>query len=561
MSRLRTLLLIGILVYSLVASTLGLTGADQDWEVVGTGIEYREFELPDPNNVFVARMERNNPNVIIESSIAQGRLSGGKETVSSMAERYEQALNYWGGASNPTTWGLRNDVVVAINGSFYDKTTGVPYSGQIHAGWYAKRFDDLGGSSGFAWKLDRQAFIGECVDHRPEKQYVVYLDSGIEQPIDLINAERDDNKLVLYTPQFDSTTLTDDTGVEVLVEITRPTMILPEPAYALGYVREIQVAQGSIPIPFDHIVLSANGTASDTLMANVSIGSLLGISQEITHYEQDCETLSDQGWTKTYASVSGSFYFLKDSEIQQFSDPGALERHPRTAVAFDDTYLFFIVVDGRDSLHSIGMTIQEVALFARDTLSATYGIAQDGGGSSTMVVNGEVKNNVFCNNTVCNYEFKTFLPVVEGEGQLPPESVRALDPGLSADYQRLVANGLMMVVVEPWYASDAFLPGDVVTTTAPVAVRLGPGTQYAALTTVLTDTRGVVLDPLNDLSGVLAKYQFWWKVSFPEASGWVPQDFLVGPPERFRMQVNPITSGNWVDWGWLQKALLPDRLR
>ena len=36
----------------------------------------------------------------------------------------------------------------------------------VQSGWYAKRFDDLGGGSGFAWKLDRSAFIGECVDHR-----------------------------------------------------------------------------------------------------------------------------------------------------------------------------------------------------------------------------------------------------------------------------------------------------------------------------------------------------------------------------------------------------------
>ena len=53
-----------------------------DWTLVANGIEYRQFTLPDPNNVFVARMDRGNLSASIESCIAQGRLVSGKETVS-----------------------------------------------------------------------------------------------------------------------------------------------------------------------------------------------------------------------------------------------------------------------------------------------------------------------------------------------------------------------------------------------------------------------------------------------------------------------------------------------
>ena len=69
---------------------------------------------------------------------------------------------------------MRNQVVVAINGSYFDWNNGIPQGGQVHSGWYSKRYDNMGGWSGFAWKLDRSAFIGECVFHRPEKQFITY---------------------------------------------------------------------------------------------------------------------------------------------------------------------------------------------------------------------------------------------------------------------------------------------------------------------------------------------------------------------------------------------------
>src|SRR3990170_4304322 len=130
------------------------------WQVVADGLEYQEFTLPDPNRVFVTRRDRSNPNLTLETSIGQGKLVSGRETVSSQSARYDQAINFWG-----QSWGSRNDVIVAINGSFEELEADVPASGQIHSGWYAKQFDDLGGGSGFSWKLDRSAFIGQCVYH------------------------------------------------------------------------------------------------------------------------------------------------------------------------------------------------------------------------------------------------------------------------------------------------------------------------------------------------------------------------------------------------------------
>ncbi len=195
-----------------------------DWEPVAPGIEYKEFLVAGPNNVFVARLDRTNPNVIVESSLGQGRVADGLETVSGMAERYDGAINFWG-----QEWGNTNQVVVAINGSDFDYTEQRPFSGMVQSGWYAKRFDDCGGGSGFAWTLDRNAFIGENIIHRSNKQIITHVPSGETIEIDGINQHRGADELTLYTPQFDWNTRTNGNpnSVEILVELERPALILP----------------------------------------------------------------------------------------------------------------------------------------------------------------------------------------------------------------------------------------------------------------------------------------------------------------------------------------------
>ncbi len=197
---LRIIFSLVILLQALPASH-EVRAADPLWRPLAPGIDYREFFLPDPNRLYVARLQRDQPQAILESSIGQGRLSGGSETVREQAERYDQALNAWGGE-----WGARNQVVVAINGSFFDTETGVPWSGQLQSGWYAKRFTDRQNSSGFVWTRDRQAFVGTCVLHRPGRQVVTLPKTGETFPFDGINVPRGENDLILYTSQYDAAT-------------------------------------------------------------------------------------------------------------------------------------------------------------------------------------------------------------------------------------------------------------------------------------------------------------------------------------------------------------------
>lgn len=511
----RARLAILTLAVMIAAAFLPITAnADEpDWEPVGPGIEFRRFQLPDPNNVYVARMDRDHPDVTMESAIAQGRLSGGIETVRGMAARYDGAVNYWG-----EQWGARNQVVVAINGSFHD-VNGIPESGLVHSGWYAKRFDDLGGGTGFAWRQENDGvsafgvpFIGECVTHNPLKQYVADENDDVLVYLDKTNGNRGAGKVVLFTPQYDSTTGTNDNGWEFLIELERPAMVLPKPAYARGFIREIRADLGATSLPFGHVVLSVHTDGLTPAVMGLQVGDEVRITQEMTHFESDCSTPNPESWTKTYASISGGDHFLKDGLIQS---PGVTPKHPRTAIAFNDEYVFFIVVDGRDPANSVGMTIDELALFARDTLGATDGIEQDGGGSSTMVVNGVVQNNTHCNHVVCDEP-----PEDPGEHRIyiPMQSSSAY-----VGVQRPVANAMMMVVVEPKVQSLVFNADDVVEALEATQVRLGPGASYGSLATVSAGAVGVILEHFNDLDGVYAKREYWWLVDFGGKVGWVAE--------------------------------------
>jgi hypothetical protein len=564
--------------------------ADEPWgDPVATGIEYREYHLSDPiNNVFVARMDRNNPQVIIESSIGQGRLSGGLETVSGMAQRYDDAINYWGNG-----WGNTNKVAVAINGYYFNYGSGIPKQGQVHSGWYSKLFDPCEsgtGGSGFAWTLDRNTFIGESVRNpvreihyiiQEEEQESTFLDEKlnstsaefqlffpfVSKPVKLlpepkqiydgINIERGDDQLILYTPQYGVATGTSNIdSLEVLIRMTSPTLLRDSKDFENlpnGIIEQIFVNRGSAQIPFGHIVLSMNGSKKDEFLG---IGAKKGDEVKILQIIRECNDSPRYFWEDTYASIGGAFYFLKDGVINDFSDKAeAKVRDPRTAIAYNDEYIYFLVVDGRDEWHSKGMTIKELAEFTRDELGATYGIAEDGGGSSTMVVNGEVKNNTYCNIVICKGEI--FLPLVfvkpDGDNLETvspitkdmtsnsqsllnqPETLSGDGLPLTEDYyvyspdilQRLVANGMMMVVVQPRDTSTAFTEGEEIKTNRQVNVRLGPGTNYGLIETVDADITGIIYGNDNGMNGVWAKGDYWWHVLLEidgrDVIGWVFQ--------------------------------------
>jgi hypothetical protein len=463
-----------------------------DWVSVGLGVDYREYRLPGPNRAFVARMDRADPAVTIDTMIAQGLEDDRRETVSTMAVRGEGAINSWNGR-----WGTRNNVIVAINGSFHDRLTGAPAGGQIHGGWYSGWDGVDSGRLGFGWTMEREALWGSCVVAPNDEQVLTFLESGHTTALHGINAPAGGERIVLYTPEFERFSPGDPTGVELLVEMSRPAMIIPSPRMAVGTIQEIhRPAETEMAIPFDHIVIAGYGTMGGILSEYAHVGEQIGISLELRDLGFGCESPESEDWTKTYAGIEVGVAFLQDGEVVHDTAPYSVSRHPRTAIAFNDQYVYFVVVDGRSEGYSVGMTLDQLGAFVRDELDATYGLNLDGGGSSTMWVNGTVENSP------------------------------------SDGHERPVPDGLMMVSVEPMVISKGFRPGARVQTTRPVELRLGPGYNYAALTALESHTEGVVRRDDGGLGGVRATGVSWWPVEFNGIVGWAPQDTLTLLPAR-----------------------------
>lgn len=499
------------------------------WQEIGPGVEYAEFHLSTPNNVFVVAMREyfTNTAVTLETSIAQGKLSGGFETVRSQAARYDGAINYW-----DTTWGNTNRVLAAVNGFYNVPLTQYVQHGMIHSGWFAKQFDFCEEIGGFAWSMSRRPSIGRKVYQPVEKNYLQF--NGSTLPIRAINSPRaSEDRLYIYTPQWDSRTRTDDSGTEVLVQLTRPMLIIPPTGSVTGIVREVRIGKGNTYIPFDHVVLSAKGSP-ESLLRSMIPGDTVGISQEVKRCNNDTDPLVD--WSKAYAGLGGDFHFLRAGVVEPYADkPGATARNPRTAVAFSGNDLFLIVVDGRDPLWSVGMNMQELGTFARDTLGATEGISLDGGGSSTMVVDGEVQNNTFCNQWYLPpYCQKSFLPLtVNGAIASIPGSAGAatLPETLAPDIiARSVPNGLMVVAVEPITTSLTFTTEQRIRTTQALPVLLGPGENYYERTQVQAGIEGVIQANPNVPNGLLAKGSYWWQVNFGSFTGWVREGAIEAAP-------------------------------
>lgn len=87
--------------------------------------------------------------------------------------------------------------------------------------------------------------------------------------------------------------------------------------------------------------------------------------------------------------VGGSVRLVVDGKVRIFNDT---EKHPRTLIGYTrDNVVYLVLVDGRQSAHSVGMTYDELAAVMRG-LEVKEAINLDGGGSSTMVLKNESNN-------------------------------------------------------------------------------------------------------------------------------------------------------------------------
>jgi hypothetical protein len=101
-------------------------------------------------------------------------------------------------------------------------------------------------------------------------------------------------------------------------------------------------------------------------------------------------------WPEVFDTIGGNPTLVRDGEvapaIRSAEHTAFFDRHPRTGVGTTvDGRVLFVIVDGRRPGYSVGMTpVRFAKLFLQ--LGADQAMNLDGGGSTTMVVNGGIVN-------------------------------------------------------------------------------------------------------------------------------------------------------------------------
>ena len=189
-------------------------------------------------------------------------------------------------------------------------------------------------------------------------------------PVGGVDAERGEDSLVIYNHYYGSTTRTNEYGQEYIVRGGRVAA----------------VNSSDSPIPKDGLVISVHGKAKDAF-AQVKVGDAVRVAEAI-----------GAPWESLPTVIGAGPMLVKDGAAhvtaaeEEFPPDIARGRAPRTAfgVTAEGHYLL-AVVDGRQS-HSIGCTLQEMAEFMLQ-FGAVQAINFDGGGSSALVVGGELENS------------------------------------------------------------------------------------------------------------------------------------------------------------------------
>jgi len=195
-----------------------------------------------------------------------------------------------------------------------------------------------------------------------------------------LNRPRGSDEMIVYTPEFHRSTLTTPEGVEAIV---RGNTII-----------RVKQGAGSSLIPSDGFVVSAAGTARDWVLANVRAGSRVRLDLSL----EPVETRTQDAWKQASFVVGGGPQLIRAGRVDITSDDEKVEprfvsdRHPRTAIArLKDERVLMVTVDGRQPGVSVGMALPELAELVLE-LGALDAINLDGGGSTTMVVNGKLVN-------------------------------------------------------------------------------------------------------------------------------------------------------------------------
>jgi exopolysaccharide biosynthesis protein len=290
-----------------------------------------------------------------------------------------RALDAGIGTESLVSLARRHKAIAAVNGGYFEMAGTVQGESvgalKIDGEWVSEPEQERA-----AFGLSTANGQIEAIIDRIELRVELALPSGEALVVDGINRGRINDELILYRPIFHRVTLTDADGMEVVVRNQSVT--------------EIRDGQGSSRIPDDGYVLSANDSKRDSLRSHISIRDALAVREIV--YPQNSENQS--WWESVEHIISGGPLLVRDGvpTIAREQDAEGFDRrfygwwHPRTAVCIKaDGTLVFVTITAANSKVRRGVKLSRLAdllleLGARDALNL------DGGGSTMMIINGEI---------------------------------------------------------------------------------------------------------------------------------------------------------------------------
>jgi hypothetical protein len=331
------------------------------------GLSYKNFRVEsEPWSIHVVRLSRSAPGLEIHSFHARG-LALGLGTISSQAK---QAGTEFG------------TPVAAINGDFYQRDrayAGHPRGLQIAEGEILS--EPTGGAS--FW-IDA---YGHARATNVVSRFRVAWPNGVTTSCGL-NEDRGANRVTVYTPSAGASTKTSG-GREIILERVGdgPWLPLQMGEKYEGRVREVRKG-GNTPLTPEIVVLSMS-PASERSIPEIAVGAVVKIATDSTPALRGAKTALSGGPVLVRNRRAQP---IEQSESGSYSATTMFERHPRSAVGWNNEAFFLVEVDGRQKYLSVGMTLDELARFLVK-LGCDEAMNLDGGGSATLWFDGETRNS------------------------------------------------------------------------------------------------------------------------------------------------------------------------
>jgi hypothetical protein len=327
---------------------------------VGRGLSYKNDRIPNvPWSIHVIKIDRSRSDFELITTHARGTALG-------LATLTEQINSVPSAVGKP---------IAAINGDFY-RTEQEPYAGDPR-GLQILLGELLSAPSGkTCFWIDLQ---GNPQMTNVIPQFKVIWPDGRKTTFGL-NEERDSGPAVLYTPRLGSSTRTSG-GRELILERDAASEWLPLRAGETYSARVREVREtGNSRLSRDIMVLSLSPDFLSRV-PTVEPGAVLKIS-----------TVTSPDLKGVRTAIGGGPVLVHDGKAQPGRVNKSLERHPRSAIGWNEKFIFLVEVDGRQGGLSIGMTLPELAAYlVKEGCEEAMNL--DGGGSAEVWVNGQIASS------------------------------------------------------------------------------------------------------------------------------------------------------------------------